>query len=132
MDFESALSAEVTAGEHWILRIAQRVDQHLVCQGKEARDLVLGCHLRVLRQMAQSHLPPLANQEVETSQGSESLNFVNVVLYMEVNETVAAYNWISHQTKWVNRTRSHIFEGIEASNQPQNTVTRISLKIFKI
>ena len=42
--------------------------------------------------MAQSHLSRFVNQEVETSQGSVSLDFVNVVLCMVVNEIVAAYN----------------------------------------
>ena len=43
-DFESALSAEVTVEEHWILRIAQRADQPLVFQEKVVRALALGCH----------------------------------------------------------------------------------------
>ena len=88
MDFESALSAEVTAEEHWLLRIA--ADQPLVFQEKGA--LALGCHWKVLKKMAESHLLPLVNQEVEPSQGSGSLDFVNVVLCMVVNEIVAAYN----------------------------------------
>lgn len=47
--------------------------------------------------MAKSHLPPLVNQEVETSQASERLSFENVLLCMVVIEIVAAVNQISHQ-----------------------------------
>lgn len=39
--------------------------------------------------MAKSHLPPLVNQEVETSQASERLSFENVLLCMVVIEIVA-------------------------------------------
>lgn len=76
MDFESALSVEVTVEDHWVLMIARRADQTLVFQGKEARALALVCHWKVPMKMIQSHLYPLANQDVETSQMSEPLNLV--------------------------------------------------------
>lgn len=95
VDFEPA---EVTAEDHWVLRIAQRADQTLVFPGKEAGALALVCHWRVLMKKTKSHRLPLVNQEVETtSQESEGLNFENALLCMVVIEIVAAVN----QAMWV-------------------------------
>ena len=56
-----------------------------------------------------SHLHPLVNQDVVISQRSEPLNFVKGVLETVMIEIVAAVNQISHETRWINRTRSKVF-----------------------